>query len=75
MAATYDDGVVRVEIGSVVTRLGGFVPDGTPAVVNVEGDIHVVVLEGGSGVIEIAAERVGAVTVEVLGVSRTVVVS
>ncbi len=75
VAATYDDGVVRVEIGSVVTRLGGFVPDGTPAVVNVEGDIHVVVLEGGSGVIEIAAERVGAVTVEVLGVSRTVVVS
>jgi hypothetical protein len=66
------DSQVAVEIGPVLTELGGFVPDGTAALVSAasssgETEAVTVVLRDGVGSVVFAAASGESVTVEVLG--------
>lgn len=76
------DGVLHITVGPVLTGLGGFVPDGTEAIVRYDDRSARVVLVDGRGSLEIPWPPAGngadpsappsLVVVEVLGVSRTV---
>lgn len=82
------DGLLRVEVGPVVSGLGGFVPDGTEAEIVIGGRTETIALVDGVGMLELpwppgddgevddpdapGRKLPAAVTVRVLGVARAV---
>ena len=74
-------GLLRIEVGPVLSGLGGYVPDGTKAAISIDGRTDTIVLASGVGVLELPWPSTGAdddaglpteVVVRVLGASRTV---
>lgn len=65
--ATRENGRVRVDIGPVLSELGGFVPDGTVVLVDVAGRRSQTAIEDGVAAVVLDAEPGTVVAVEVLG--------